>query len=320
MYYIGIDLGGTNIAVGVVDTKGALLAKKSVPTRAERTEGEVLDDIALAVTSLVCEAGLSMEQIVSVGIGTPGSVDPDLGIVYSTCNLPFDSTPIAKLLEERLHKPILVENDANCAALGEAKAGAARGMKNVAMITLGTGVGGGIVIDGRLYGGFNHFGGEFGHMIIEAGGELCPCGQRGCLETYCSATALARDAKREAEKHPDSLLHACAAKEGKFSGRTAFDAARMGDVHAQSVVDRFIRYLAIGIANSVHILQPDAVVLGGGVAHEGENLLAPLRRQVEAIAYSENVPAEKRTRIITASLGNDAGIIGAALLNGGNNK
>ena len=315
MYYVGIDLGGTNIAVGLVDKQGALLAKKSVPTDAERSEEAVLDSIASAVISLVEEAGYSMEEILSVGIGTPGSVDPLRGIVHSSCNLPFEDTPLAAGLEARLHKPILVENDANCAALGEAIAGAAKGMKNVVMITLGTGVGGAIVIHGALYGGFNNFGGEFGHMIVEAGGETCACGQRGCLEAYASATALARDARRAAEANPLSLINRCAEKEGKFSGRTAFDAARLGDRDAQAVVDRYIRYLAIGIANAIHILQPNAVVLGGGVAHEGDGLLIPLREQVYRIAYSENISSEMRTVLTVASLGNDAGIIGAALLN-----
>ncbi len=315
MYYIGIDLGGTNIAVGLVDTSGNIVAKKSVPTNASRSESAVIGDIASTVLALVSESGCTMEDIASVGIGTPGSVEPNLGIVYSSCNLPFEDTPLADALSTLLLKPVFVENDANCAALAEAKVGAAKGMRHVAMITLGTGVGGAIVIDGALYGGANNFGGEFGHMMIEAGGELCPCGQRGCFETYCSATALARDAKRAADLHPDSLLNVCAEREGKFSGRTAFDAARLGDLHAQAVVDRYIRYMSIGITNVIHILQPSAVVLGGGVAHEGNRLLLPLAEQVKAMAYSESVPMEKRTRLMIAKLGNDAGIIGAALLN-----
>lgn len=315
MYYIGIDLGGTNIAVGMVDMSGTIVAKKSTSTNASRSEQEVIDDIANTVISLVEESGYSMEDICSVGIGTPGSVEPERGIVYASCNLPFQDTPLAEYLSKRLNKPIFVENDANCAALAEAKVGAAKGMKNVAMITLGTGVGGAIVIDGKLYGGFNNFGGEFGHMMIEASGEMCPCGQRGCFETYCSATALARDAKRVAQANPHSLLNECAKREGKFSGRTAFDAAKLGDSCGQSVVDRYIHYMSIGIVNVIHILQPNVIVLGGGVAHEGENLLLPLVKQVDAIAYSDNVPKEKRTRITLARLGNDAGIIGAALLN-----
>ena len=314
MYYIGIDLGGTNIAVGLVDREGAILAKKSVPTHAERSEEAVIDAIADAVRSLVAEAGYTMSDVESVGIGTPGSVDPEKGIVHSSCNLPFEDTPLSLLLEKRLKKPIYVENDANCAALGEAKSGAAKGRKNVAMITLGTGVGGGIVINGSLYGGFNNFGGEFGHMIVEVGGELCACGQRGCLEAYASATAIARDARRAAEANPSSLLNLCAQKEGKFSGKTAFDAARLGDKDAGAVVDRYIRYLAIGSVNAIHILQPDVLVFGGGVAHEGDGLMIPLRKMVYEIAYSENIPEEKRTVLTAATLGNDAGIVGAAML------
>ena len=314
MYRIGIDLGGTNIAVGLVDAEGRIIAKRSDPTNAKRSERDVLDSIAQTVISLVEESGCAMDDIDSVGIGTPGSVDPVNGIVHASCNLPFDNTPLALRLRERLNRPIFVENDANCAALAEAKVGSAKGMKHVAMITLGTGVGGAIVIDGMLYGGFNNFGGEFGHMIVEVGGELCPCGQKGCLEAYASATALARDAQRAAENNPDSLLRVCAEKEGKYSGRTAFDAARLGDREGQRVVDRYIYYLAIGIVNAVHILQPNAIVLGGGVAHEGNNLLIPLKKLVNDIAYGDQVPEEKRTVLLCANLGNDAGIIGAALL------
>jgi glucokinase len=314
MYYIGIDLGGTNIAVGIVDQRGTILAKKSVPTDASRGEEAVLRDMAKTTLDLIFATGLSEKDIDSVGIGTPGSVDPQTGIVHASCNLPFENTPMAERLAALLNKPVFVENDANCAALAEAKVGAGLGRRHVAMITLGTGVGGGIVIDGELYGGFNNFGGEFGHMIIEHGGEPCPCGQRGCLEAYASASALKREAQRAAVTNPKSLLWKAVEQEGKFSGRTAFLAAKMGDAAAQKVVDQFIRYLAIGSVNIIHILQPEILVIGGGVSHEGDGLFLPLEKMVNEIAYTPSVPVEKRTLIRPAVLGNDAGIIGAALL------
>ncbi len=314
MYYIGIDLGGTNIAVGIVNGQGKIVAKTSTPTNAHRSEAEVISHIAQTVKSLVEDQNISMDEIQSVGIGTPGSVDPVEGVVHSACNLPFENTPLAQRLSNLLQTPVFVENDANCAALAEAKVGAGKGHRDVAMITLGTGVGGGIVIDGKLYGGFNHFGGEFGHMIIEHGGEPCPCGQKGCFEAYASATALARDARRAADANPASLLWKCSEREGKFSGRTAFDAAKLGDRDGQAVVDRYIQYLAIGIANAIHILQPKVVVIGGGVSHEGEGLFGPLSKKVDEIAYSYSVPQEKKAILSAAALGNDAGIIGAALL------
>lgn len=313
-YYIGIDLGGTNIAVGIVDGSGLIVAKKSVPTQATRGEEVVIGDMAKTAKALVLESGIGWDEIQSVGVGTPGSVDPKNGIVHSSCNLHFQNTPLADRLRLLLGKPVYVENDANCAALAEATVGAGRGKRHVAMLTLGTGVGGGIVIDGALYGGFNNFGGEFGHMIVEYGGELCPCGQRGCLEAYASANALKRDAERAAKEHPDSLLARIGREKGKFSGKTPFLAAEKGDAVAKEIVERYIRYLAVGILNVVQILQPEIVVIGGGVSHEGDGLFVPLRKQVNEMAYSDSVPEEKRTQISTAALGNDAGIIGAALL------
>ena len=314
MYYIGIDLGGTNIAVGIVTEDGTLIAKKSSPTGAGRAEGEVIADIARTVLALVDEQGMASDKIVSVGIGTPGSVDAETGVVLSACNLNFQNTDLKTKLGAYLSKPIYVENDANCAMWAEAMAGAAAGTRHSVMITLGTGIGGGIVVDGRLYHGFNNFAGEFGHTIICAGGEPCRCGKRGCFEAYASATALIRQTENAAALDKASLLWAYAEKEGKFSGRTAFDAAKAGDVTAQSVVDRYIDSLAIGVANTIEIFQPEVAVIGGGISHEGEALFEPLIQRVTEMIYGNHVPKEKQTKILAARLGNDAGIIGAALL------
>ena len=313
MRYIGIDLGGTNIAVGLVNEEGQILARKSVPTRAERAAEEIVATMAEAAKELLTEAGVDEREIASVGVGSPGAIDREAGIVVSACNLHFRNTPLGEMLGKYFNCPVYIENDANCAAWAEATAGAAKGTRDSIMLTLGTGVGGGIVIGGRLYGGCNNYGGEFGHMIIADGGELCGCGRRGCLEAYSSASALIRDAKRAAEAHPESLLAACAAREGGFTGRTVFDAVAQGDETARCVLNEYVRHLTLGVINLIHIFQPQVLVIGGGVALAGEALFAPLREQLRGI-YGSYVTEEKRTQIKAAVLGNDAGIVGAALL------
>ncbi len=316
MKYIGIDLGGTNIAVGIVDENGAVLQKKSVPTPVKEGADAVVAAMADAVKALLLASGTALAEIGSIGIGSPGAVDPKAGVVLSACNLGFSNEPLVSKLRARIDKPVFLENDANCAAWAEACAGAAKGLRHSLTVTLGTGVGGGIVIDGKLYGGFNSFGGEFGHMVIAYDGEPCPCGRRGCFEVYASATGLIRQTRRAAEQNKASLLWSVAEKEGKFSGRTAFAAARLGDKSAITVVDTYIKYLATGLSDLVKIFQPEMIVLGGGVSHEGDALLLPLSRAVDEMSYGKNVPAEKKTRLARAMLGNDAGIVGAALLKG----
>ena len=314
MKYIGIDLGGTNIAVGIVDADGQVLTKKSTKTHAERSADEIIADMAKTAMTLLDEAGVLLEDIEAVGVGSPGSVDPKMGVILSAPNLNFKNVELYKMLKVYIDKPIYIENDANCAALAEAKIGSARGTDHSVMITLGTGIGGGIVINGQLYTGFNNYGGEFGHMIIQMDGEPCRCGNNGCFEAYASASALIRDTKRAAEKDKGSLLWVCAQREGNFSGRTAFDAAKLGDKSAQAVVDRYIDHLAVGISNIIRIFQPQMVVVGGGVSHEGDGLFVPLAERVERMAYTNGNSKDKQTKIVAACLGNDAGIVGAALL------
>ena len=309
MYYIGIDLGGTNIAVGIVNEMGEILARKTVPTQAECGEDAVILRMADAARALTEEAGIPLSEIVSVGVGSPGAIDSEAGVVVSACNLPFSDTPLAARLAELLGRPVKVENDANAAAWAEAVAGAARGTRDNLMITLGTGVGGGIVIGGRLYGGYNSYAGEFGHMIIRDGGEKCACGQSGCLEAYASATALIRETRRAAESNRESLLWKCAEEEGKFSGKTAFAAAAKSDATAKDVIDRSVYELSLGLINLIRIFQPEVIVVGGGIARAGEALMIPLRKCLDGY-----ITGRKATRIETAMLGDDAGIVGAALL------
>ena len=312
MFTIGIDLGGTNIVAAVVDEIYNIIAKAKTPTAVPRSAELIFDDIAKVCKEAVEKAGLTMNDISSVGLGTPGTVNSD-GVIEFANNLNFDNVPAKDMIIERLgDKPIYVANDANCAALGEAYAGCGNGAKNFIAVTLGTGVGSGVIIDGKIVTGVNNAGGECGHMVIVVDGEACTCGRHGCWEAYASATALINQTKKAMEQYPDSVMHQLAKEEGKVSGKTAFDAMRRGDIAGIKVVDQYIKYVACGIINLVNALQPEIICVGGGICNEGETLLRPLRRYIEAERYS--VYSKIQTKILKAELGNDAGIIGAAIL------
>lgn len=312
MFTIGIDLGGTNIVAAVVDEKYNIIAKAKTPTAVPRSAELIFDDIAKVCKEAVEKAGLTMDDISSVGLGTPGTVNSD-GVIEFANNLNFDNVPAKDMIIERLgDKPVYVANDANCAALGEAYAGCGNGAKNFIAVTLGTGVGSGVIVDGKIVTGVNNAGGECGHMVIVVDGEACTCGRHGCWEAYASATALINQTKKAMEQYPDSVMHQLAEKEGKVSGKTAFDAMRRGDIAGIKVVDQYIKYVACGIINLVNALQPEIICVGGGICNEGETLLRPLRRYIEAERYS--VYSKIQTKILKAELGNDAGIIGAAIL------
>ncbi len=316
-YFIGIDLGGTNIAAGVVDENLNILKKGSVPTLASRPADEIVADMAKLCLDIVKDAGLSLSDIECAGIAAPGTANSETGIIEYANNLPFRNFPIAaKLSEMSSISRVIIENDANAAALAEAVAGAAKGERYSVMITLGTGVGGGIIIDGKVYSGFNHAGAELGHMVISHGGRHCSCGRDGCWEAYSSATGLINMTKEKIEECKKSGRETMMTKmiEGsKVSGKTAFAAMKQGDAAAAEVVDEYISYLACGISNIINIFQPSVLSIGGGICGEGDNLLVPLNKAVWGEVYnSEN--AERRTEIRIAQLGNDAGIIGAAAL------
>lgn len=315
MYYIGVDLGGTNIAVGITDENGTILKKGKVPTQKERHSDEIIADMGALCASLVAEAGLSFDDIASVGVAAPGSVDPANGEIKYANNINMFHYPIAKKLMEHIPvKKVFLENDANAAALAEAKVGAGKGFKDVIMITLGTGVGGGIVIDGKLYSGFNYAGAELGHIVIEHGGVPCTCGRKGCWEVYSSATALIRMTNEKMAQTRDTLMwDICEQGAKKVSGRTAFKAAKAGDKAGLEVVEKYIDYLACGITNMVNIFQPEVLCIGGGVCGEGDYLLEPLKAIVNRDQYGSAAHDDK-TILKIAELGNDAGIIGAALL------
>lgn len=312
MYSIGIDLGGTNIVASVVDDKYNIIAASKTPTNSPRTADEIFDDIAMVSQEAIKKAGLTTADIDSVGMGTPGTVNGD-GIIEFANNLGFNNVPAKQMLVERLGiDRVFIENDANCAALGEAYAGVGNGAKDFVAVTLGTGVGSGVIIDGKIVNGVNFAGGECGHMVIVVDGEQCSCGRKGCWEAYASATALIRQTKKAMEEYPDSYMHQIAEAEGKVSGRTAFDAMRKGDIAGIKVVDQYIKYVACGLINLVNALQPEIICIGGGICNEGETLMKPLRRFVQAERYS--IHSRIQTKIVKAELGNDAGVIGAALL------
>lgn len=314
-YYVGIDLGGTNIVAGVVDGDYNIIAKASTKTNCPRPEKEIAEDMAKMAVQAVENAKLTMDDIEWIGIGTPGIANSATGIVERANNLGFINTPLVKYVKGfigRNDTPVYIENDANAAAYGEYVAGAAKGAKNAVCITLGTGVGAGIVIDGKIYAGSNFAGAEIGHTVIEVGGAPCTCGRKGCFEAYSSATGLIRMTKESMAENPDSIMNKMAEERGKVTARTSFDCMRAGDKYAKAVVDKYIKYLAAGITNTINTFQPDILCIGGGVCNEGDPLLLPVKAIVEEEDFANK--SEKRTEIVIAKLGNDAGLIGAAFL------
>lgn len=314
MYRIGVDLGGTNIAVGIVDGERNIVKKGSVPTKAGRDPDEIIKDMADLCLRLLDECGIVLPRVEMVGIASPGAIDPVNGVVSRATNLGMVDYPLVERLKKHLDvKNILLENDANAAALGEAVAGSGKGVDKFVMVTLGTGVGGGIIIDGKIYSGFNYAGGELGHMVIEHNGRQCGCGRRGCWETYSSATGLINMTKEYMLENRSSLMWKLVDNQiDRVSGRTAYAAAAKGDMTARQVCAEYTDYLACGLVNIINIFQPEILSIGGGISNEGENLMAPLRELVEKLQFTS--AATVKTELKIAELKNDAGIIGAASL------
>ncbi len=317
MYRIGIDLGGTNIAAGIVNEEFKIIAKGSVPTEVSRGAEAITADIAGLCRKITSDNGISLSEIASIGIASPGIVDDESGEIIYTNNLPFRHYPILPLLKKELGvQEMHIENDANAAAWGEAVAGAAKGSKSSLMITLGTGVGGGIIDGGKVFKGFNSAAGELGHIVIQVDGRPCSCGRCGCWEAYSSATGLinmTREKLEECEKtgRPTAMTE-LVKKAGTVNGRIAFDGKRMGDAAAIEVVDKYIKYLASGLASMINIFQPEVVSIGGGISNEGQYLLDLVTPLVLKQIYGTGVVPTPAIRI--ATLRNDAGIIGAAVL------
>jgi glucokinase len=313
-YYIGIDLGGTNIAAGIVTAEGKIIQKSSVPTPKGVSAAEIVQDMAKLVQALLQDANIGIHQIVSIGLGVPGTVNKATGVVEYANNLGFYNDNIVEMLQKYFPgKKIFFDNDANAAAWGEFIIGCGKGSKSMIAVTLGTGVGGGIVLDGNLYGGMNYAAGELGHVVINFDGKVCTCGRRGCFEAYASATALIEQTKEAMEKNPSSALwELCNGELLQVEGKTLFQGVDREDKVAVQVLEQYIQYLSVGLVNIINIFQPEIVCIGGGISKAGAKLIEPLQVIIDRENYAR--ASEKQTKLLIAQLDNDAGIIGAALL------
>ena len=316
MYYLGIDIGGTGLKAGLVDEQGTIEAGKSVPVDAKHPDFDryLAEELASLTKLLLFENDLTVEDVPYVGMGVPGSCDDNKGIFLFAPNLPVRNMELRKLFQEHLDVPVRLGNDANCAALGEYRAGAGKQYSSMVLITLGTGVGTGIILDGKMWTGCNGAGAEGGHMVVRPGGLECGCGRKGCFEVYASASGLIRMAIEQMRNEKSSLLWTLAdGVEKNVTGRIVFQAAEEKDPTAEKVLEEYIDVLSEGCLNIINLLQPEVIVLGGGISGASDALLLePLRERTygrDMAKYS--LP---KTTIVKAELGNDAGIIGAAFL------
>ncbi len=309
-YYIGIDLGGTFIKGGIVDKSGEIIVCDKVPTESDKGAEAVADNVSFLVNLLIAGAKTDANRIFGIGMGVPGVVDSEKGRVAYCANLNWIDVGIAEKIEKRTGFSVKIANDANVAALGEARYGVGREYHDFVFLTLGTGVGGGIIINKKLYEGNRSAGAEIGHMVIEDGGEECTCGRRGCFEAYASATALIRETKKAMISHRDSKMWELGTTE-KINGKTAFDYAD-SDPYAKEVVNAYIEKLACGIVNIANIFRPEAVIIGGGVCEQGDVLIKPVQKALDKEVFGNKYGP--RCVVRTAELGNRAGILGAAAL------
>lgn len=309
MHYLGIDLGGTNIAAGIVSEDGKIINKLSTPTLPQRSFEEIIKDMAFLCNKLLSESGIDISEIQAIGVGTPGAVDNKKGVVLNAGNLGWHNADIKNEMSKYFSVPINIENDANAAAYGE-YAVCGIDADNFIFITLGTGVGGGIIINKKIYRGFNGAGAELGHCTLVHDGIKCSCGKAGCWEAYASVSALINQTREAIERNSNSLMAKLYKERGEVNGRTAFDAAKAGDVAAQNVLKKYLEYVADGICSMINIFEPEVLLIGGGISKEGDYLLNPIVDYCEKNWFCKNI---RQTKIGIAALGNDAGIVGAAL-------
>jgi glucokinase len=308
---IGIDVGGTGIQVGLVNKDLQIISEASIPTRTDIPFEDQVREIASCVLSVIPSAGLSPDEIESVGVGIPGIASASGEIIKCT-NMGWHHVPFAEVFRRIYNKPVFVDNDANVAALAESVAGVSAGTSSSVFITIGTGIGSGIIIDGRIWKGAHGIGGELGHVIFDLDGVPCSCGNHGCLERYCSATAIIRMGREAAKQHPDTLMMKLAENNpSNITAKIVFDAARQEDPVGVEVYHRFIGYLAQAVASVVNLIDPEVIVLGGGVSKAGTFLLRPLIREFPRYVLFDDQPLPE---IKLAVLGSEAGIIGAAML------
>ena len=313
-YIVGVDLGGTNIVAGALtDDGGDVIALRSEPTRADQGADAVIDRIVRIIDTVIAETiaqtGAKRHDFVGVGVGAPGPLDRERGIVVTTPNLGWTNFPLRDVIAERTGIATRIDNDANCATVGEWWLGAARGARNVVGMTIGTGIGGGLIFDGKLYHGSSDVAGEIGHATIDITGRLCKCGNYGCLEAYASGPSIAERAREQLAGDEESLLFRMAhGKVERLTAATVYEAAKLGDDVAIDVVRETARFLGAGIANLLNIFNPDVVVIAGGVTQAGDTLFVPLRKEVRKRAFR---PAVDACRIVPGSLPGSAGVVGA---------
>ena len=311
MVSIGIDIGGTGIQIGVVDAQGKILAKGGIVTKLTDTYQQQIKDMADCALDTLNKSGYTLDDLSHVGVGVPGLADRDGNVIYCP-NIGWHDIPYRAEFHKYINKPVYIDNDATVAGLAESAAGVSAGTGSSVFLTLGTGVGGAIILGGKVWNGHHGVGSEIGHMILLSGGDQCNCGNRGCLERYCSATAIIRMARELVADHPESaIMTACGGDPAKINAKMVFDAAKDGDPVGKEVYDKYIMYLGQAIANIVNFLDPEVVVLGGGVSKAGDFLVSALREEVRKYVVYKTQPSAD---IQLAVLGADAGIIGAAML------
>ena len=308
---IGIDLGGTFIKFGLLDEQMNPVGVFQLPTPTDKGRDGFINQMVAGATQLIDEQNINRDDILGVGIGSPGPLDLENGVVLAMSNIPgMEGTPIRDLVAKGLAWPAVLENDANAAAFGEYLCGAGRGLQNIVMLTLGTGVGGGIIVNGKVVHGSHGIAAELGHIIVQPGGEKCGCGQKGCLERYCSATFLAEYGVRLiTERGRESSLAAILDQTGSINAKDINEARKAGDALARELWDRETHYLALGCLSLIRIFDPDLIVLAGGMAKAGNDLLEPVKEHFSRLDWNNVQPL---TEIVIASLGNDAGVIGSA--------
>lgn len=313
-WIVGVDLGGTSVKLAFIQEDGEILHKWEIPTDKSEQGKNILPDIAESIQRKMVELGGTKERLIGIGMGAPGAVDKEKGIIYEAVNLGWPKNyPIVKLLSDLSGLPVEIDNDANCAALGEMWKGAGNGAKNIACVTLGTGVGGGIIVNGDIVQGVKGAAGEIGHItIIPEGGAPCNCGKTGCLETVASATGIVRVAKDTIIQYEgESSLKDLYISKGSIEAKDVFDCMNQGDTLSASIIEQIMLHLGLVLANIGNVLNPEKIVIGGGVSKAGDLLLNPLQKYFNQFAYSA---VSASTELAIATLGNDAGILGAAWL------
>lgn len=311
-WLVGVDLGGTTTKLAFLNQNGDILQKWEIETDVSEKGKNITTNIATAISEKLKEMGEIEERLLGIGMGAPGPVDGETGVIYEAINLGWTNYPLRDLLAEATGLPVVVDNDANMAALGEMWKGAGNGARDLVCVTLGTGVGGGVIANGAIVQGVSGAAGEFGHVIVELeGGATCNCGLNGCLETVASATGIVRLAMRELDANGDSHLAYILRQNGHITAKDVADCAKQGDNYAQSVFDRVSFYLGYVLANVANTLNPEKIVIGGGVSKAGDILLNNVRKYFQQFTFSQ---VRKSTSLAIANLGNDAGVIGAAWL------